>query len=113
MKDKKEASEYTGFEALYLAALDSDVSFITGVPGYPVTSLMELFLRKPAEKELLKTSGEKTLDSWEAAAFEIMRDASKIQNYNARWFTNEKVALETALGASVSGRRALVSSESS
>ena len=30
------------------------------------------------------------------------------QAYSARWFTNEKVALETALGASVSGRRALV-----
>jgi len=43
LKEKKEAPEYTGFEALYLAALDSDVSFITGVPGYPVTSLMELF----------------------------------------------------------------------
>lgn len=108
MKEKKEAPEYTGFEALYLAALDSDVSFITGVPGYPVTSLMELFLRIPAGKELLNASEEKTLDSGEAADFEIMRDASKIQDYNARWLTNEKVALENALGASVSGRRALV-----
>lgn len=108
MKEKKEAPEYTGFEALYLAALDSDVSFITGVPGYPVTSLMELFLRIPAGKELLNASEEKTLDSREAAAFEIMRDASKIQDYSARWLTNEKVALENTLGASVSGRRALV-----
>jgi len=108
LKEKKEAPEYTGFEALYLAALDSDVSFITGVPGYPVPSLMELFLRIPAGKELLNASEEKTLDSGEAADFEIMRDASKIQDYNARWLTNEKVALENALGASVSGRRALV-----
>jgi len=108
LKEKKEAPEYTGFEALYLAALDSDVSFITGVPGYPVTSLMELFLRIPAGKELLNASEEKTLDSREAAAFEIMRDASKIQDYSARWLTNEKVALENTLGASVSGRRALV-----
>ncbi len=46
LKEEKEEPECTGFEALYLAALDSDVSFITGVPGYPVTSLMELFLRK-------------------------------------------------------------------
>ncbi|MDW5549931.1 thiamine pyrophosphate-dependent enzyme [Methanosarcina sp.] len=82
MKEKKEALEYTGFQALYLAALDSDVSFITGVPGYPVTSLMELFLRI--------TGGRITGD------------------YSARWFTNEKVALETALGSSVSGRRTLV-----
>ena len=108
MKEKKEAPEYTGFEALYLAALDSDVSFVTGVPGYPVTSLMELFLRKTAEKELLKASEEKTLALEEASAFKIIRDAPKIPDYSARWLTNEKVALETALGASVSGKRALV-----
>ncbi len=108
MKEKKEAPEYTGFEALYLAALDSDVSFVTGVPGYPVTSLMELFLRKTAEKKLLKASEEKTLALEEAAAFKIIRDAPKIPDYSARWLTNEKVALETALGASVSGKRALV-----
>lgn len=108
MKEKKEAPEYTGFEALYLAALDSNVSFVIGVPGYPVTSLMELFLRKTAEKELLKASEEKTLDLEEAAAFKTMRYAPKIPDYSARWLTNEKVALETALGASVSGRRALV-----
>jgi len=101
LKEGKEAQEYTGFEALYLATLDSDVSFITGVPGYPITSLMELFLKKPAEKELLDTSESKNLDS-ETAASEIMPD------YSARWLTNEKVALETALGASVSGRRSLV-----
>lgn len=101
LKKEKEASECTGFEALYLAALDSDVSFITGVPGYPVTSLMELFLRKTAEKELLDASETKTLVSGAAAA-EIVR------GYSARWLTNEKVALETALGVSVSGRRALV-----
>ena len=108
MKEKKEAPEYTGFEALYLASLDSDVSFVTGVPGYPVTSLMELFLRKTAEKELLKASEEKTLALEEASAFKTIRDAPKIPDYSARWLTNEKVALETALGASVSGRRALV-----
>ncbi|HWQ49616.1 MAG TPA: indolepyruvate ferredoxin oxidoreductase subunit alpha [Methanosarcina sp.] len=109
MKEKKETPEYTGFQALYLAALDSDVSFITGVPGYPVTSLMELFLRKPTEKELLNASEEKTLGSGGEATFEIIRDASEtVLDYSARWLTNEKVALETALGASVSGRRSLV-----
>jgi indolepyruvate ferredoxin oxidoreductase alpha subunit len=109
LKEKKEAPEYTGFQALYLAALDSDVSFITGVPGYPVTSLMEFFLRKPAEKELLNSSEEKTLGSGGEATFEIIRDASEtVLDYSARWLTNEKVALENALGASVSGKRALV-----
>lgn len=76
---KKKAEDFTGFEALYFAAFDSDVSLVVGVPGYPITSLMELFLEK--------------LD---------------LPACNALWFTNEKVAMETALGASVSGRRALV-----
>ncbi len=75
---KEETEEYTGFQALYLAALDSDVSLVTGVPGYPITSLMELFLEK------------------------------NYHAYRAKWFTNEKVALEIALGASISGKRALV-----
>jgi indolepyruvate ferredoxin oxidoreductase alpha subunit len=81
---KKEAEDYTGFEALYFAARDSDVSLIVGVPGYPITSLMELFL----EKSVVIEPG--------------------YPAYSARWLTNEKVALENALGASVSGRRALV-----
>ncbi len=101
LKEDGEAPEYTGFEALYLAALDSDVSLITGVPGYPVTSLMELFLRKSGEKELLMPPEVKN-SAFEATASELMR------KYTARWLTNEKVALEIALGASVSGRRALV-----
>lgn len=101
LKEEKEASECTGFEALYLAALDSDVSLITGVPGYPVTSLMELFLREAGGKEHVEASEAKTQDS-RSPAPEITR------SYSARWLTNEKVALEIALGASVSGRRALV-----
>ncbi|KKH94090.1 indolepyruvate ferredoxin oxidoreductase [Methanosarcina sp. 1.H.T.1A.1] len=82
---KEEAALCNGFEALYLAAIDSDVTLITGVPGYPVTSLMELFL---------KTDNPST--------------NAHGPTYRARWLTNEKVALEIALGASVSGKRALV-----
>lgn len=101
MKEEKEAQEFTGFEAVYLAALDSDVSLITGVPGYPITSLMKLFLRKSAGKELLDPSEAKALISGTPTS-------EKVQNYSARWLTNEKVALEIALGASVSGKRSLV-----
>ncbi|MDI9395300.1 MAG: indolepyruvate ferredoxin oxidoreductase subunit alpha [Euryarchaeota archaeon] len=81
----EETAQCNGFEALYLAAVDNDVTLITGVPGYPVTSLMELFLK--TETHPTKTN---TL------------------TYRASWLTNEKVALEMALGASVSGKRALV-----
>ena len=87
----EEAALCNGFEALYLAAIDSDVTLITGVPGYPVTSLMELFLKKE-KKEKKENSSTNTQSS----------------TYRARWLTNEKVALEIALGASVSGKRALV-----
>ena len=85
---KEEAALCNGFKALYLAAIDSDVTLITGVPGYPVTSLMELFLKKETNKNSSPSAHSPT--------------------YRARWLTNEKVALEIALGASVSGKRALV-----
>ena len=103
MKEEKNASECNGFKALYLAAVDSNVSLITGVPGYPVTSLMELFLEKSREKKFQEASEAKAT-VFEAKHFETVHN----QAYSARWFTNEKVALETALGASVSGRRTLV-----
>lgn len=69
----------SGLEALYLAAVDSNVELVTAVAGYPITDVMERFL-----------------ESW--------RNTGIV----AKWMTNEKAALETALGASISGRRALV-----
>ncbi|KGK98609.1 indolepyruvate ferredoxin oxidoreductase [Methanococcoides methylutens] len=71
-------SEITGLEALYFALIDSKVELVTGVAGFPVTAVMNYF-----EKNL----------------------ASDIPTL---WMTNEKVALEAALGASVSGKRSLV-----
>jgi indolepyruvate ferredoxin oxidoreductase alpha subunit len=69
----------SGLEALYLAAVDSGVELVTAVSGYPITDVMERFLRNRGNTDI-----------------------------DARWLTNEKAGLETALGASVSGRRALV-----
>jgi len=94
---KEDLQEHTGFEALFLAALDSDVSLITGVPGYPITSLMELFLEAKRKKEL------KVPDKPENISESI-----DSETYTAYWLANEKVALEFALGASVSGKRTLV-----
>lgn len=91
----EEAALYNGFEALYFAAIDSDVTLIAGVPGYPVTSLMELFLKTDnSSTSSIKTDNSST--------------PTRSSTYRARWLTNEKVALEIALGASVSGKRALV-----
>ncbi|WP_135606863.1 thiamine pyrophosphate-dependent enzyme [Methanococcoides sp. NM1] len=71
-------SELTGLEALYFALIDSKVEMVTGVAGFPVTAVMEYF--------------EKNLGP----------------DIPTLWMTNEKVALEAALGASVSGKRSLV-----
>ncbi|WP_407355924.1 thiamine pyrophosphate-dependent enzyme [Methanolobus sp. WCC5] len=71
--------EITGLEAIRLAAVDSDVRFITAVAGYPITAVADLFFKE-------KDSG----------------------SYQINWFTNEKAALEAALGASVTGRRSMV-----
>lgn len=69
--------EVTGLEALYAAAMDSGVKMITAVAGFPTTAVIEHF-EKNSPAEV-----------------------------TTLWMTNEKAALETALGASVSGRRAL------
>lgn len=71
-------SEVTGMEALYFALIDSKVEMVTGVAGFPVTAVMEYFEKNTGP------------------------------DITTLWMTNEKVALEAALGASVSGKRSLV-----
>ncbi|AKB61815.1 thiamine pyrophosphate-dependent enzyme [Methanosarcina mazei] len=125
-----------GFEALYFAVLDSDVALITGVPGYPVTSLMELFLKTCGSTEtetgssiisspdISRTGNGSDINGSDINGSDINGSDINSSNisrsnksclpevncpaYRASWLTNEKVALEVALGASVSGRRALV-----
>lgn len=71
-------SEVTGIEALFLSLIDSRIRLVTGVAGYPTTVLMDLLLKHNRE------------------------------GYKASWMTNEKAALEKALGASVTGQRSVV-----
>ena len=70
--------EVTGLETLFLASLDSKIGLVTGVAGYPATAIMELLSQH------------------------------KVEGYTSFWMTNEKAALEKALGASVTGLRSLV-----
>nr|WP_321498882.1 thiamine pyrophosphate-dependent enzyme [uncultured Methanolobus sp.] len=80
--------DITGLEAIYLAAIDSNVRFITAVAGYPMTALADYFFEnKDSNYSDNYNSGD---------------------NYDIHWFTNEKSALEAALGASVTGRRSIV-----
>ncbi|WMW22460.1 thiamine pyrophosphate-dependent enzyme [Methanolobus mangrovi] len=71
--------DITGLEAIYLSAIDSNVRFITAVAGYPITAVADYFFKE--------------------------KDSN---NYDIHWFTNEKAAMEAALGASVTGIRSMV-----
>ncbi len=70
-----------GFDAVAYGLIDSGVKIVTGVPGYPITELMEA----------LKDPG--------------LKSRSLIRH---EWSVNEKVALEIALGSSVCGERSAV-----
>ena len=70
-----------GDEAIAMGAIDAGISTAYGYPGTPSTEIME-FLQNYAEKEQ--------------------------GSFHATWCTNEKTALEAALGTSLVGKRTLV-----
>lgn len=68
-----------GNEAIALSAIASGLQFATGYPGTPSTEVMETLIKNAKE-----------------------------YGYYVEWSTNEKVALETAIGASFSGADTMV-----
>lgn len=72
-----------GNEAIVQGALESGVDFVSGYPGCPAAEIGEEFLKMPKEAGVY-----------------------------AEWSTNEKVALESAIGASFSGLKSLVNMKS-
>lgn len=78
MNEKLSTGKISGAKSILETSRKCDIGLVSGVPGYPITSLMDSFIE----------------DSF-------FHDKSF-------WVTNEKVALEMALGASVTGTRALV-----
>ena len=72
-----------GNEAIVRGALEAGVSFVTGYPGCPSAEIGEEFLR-----------------------------IAKKEGIYAEWATNEKVALESAIGASFSGLKSLINMKS-
>ncbi|MEK7658416.1 MAG: thiamine pyrophosphate-dependent enzyme [Patescibacteria group bacterium] len=72
-----------GNEAIVQGALEAGVDFVSGYPGCPAAEIGDEFGR-----------------------------IAKENNIYAEWSTNEKVALEAAVGASFSGLRALVNMKS-
>jgi indolepyruvate ferredoxin oxidoreductase alpha subunit len=81
-KLKIEAKEKVllGDEALALGALDAGISAAYGYPGTPSTEILEYLIDAAETRE----------------------------NFQAHWCANEKTAYEAALGASMAGRRSLV-----
>ena len=82
-----------GDEAIALGALHAGISAAYGYPGTPSTEIL-LYLIDEAEKEAAEKAGEGT-------------GAALV----ARWCSNEKTALEAALGTSFAGKRALVTTK--
>lgn len=79
MKTKKRL--LLGNEAIALGALDAGLSGVYAYPGTPSTEITEFIQAHPLARE---------------------------RNIHCRWSTNEKTAMEAALGMSYAGRRALV-----
>jgi indolepyruvate ferredoxin oxidoreductase alpha subunit len=78
MKEKK---LLLGDEAIALGALHAGLSGVYAYPGTPSTEITEFIQRHPLSRE---------------------------RNIHSRWCTNEKTAMEAALGMSYAGKRALV-----
>ncbi len=72
-----------GNEAIVKGALEAGVNFVSGYPGCPAAEIGEEFLK-----------------------------ISKVNGLYTEWSTNEKTALEAAIGASFSGLRSLVNMKS-
>lgn len=70
-----------GDEAIALGALHAGLSGVYAYPGTPSTEITEFIQKNPLAKE---------------------------RNVHSRWCTNEKTAMEAALGMSYAGKRALV-----
>ncbi len=70
-----------GDEAIALGAIDAGLSGVYAYPGTPSTEITEYIQRHPAARE---------------------------RGIRSRWCTNEKTAMEAALGMSYAGKRALV-----
>ena len=70
-----------GDEAIALGAINAGLSGVYAYPGTPSTEITEFIQNNPVAKE---------------------------RNIHSRWCTNEKTAMEAALGMSYAGKRALV-----
>ena len=86
-----------GDEAIALGALHAGISAAYGYPGTPSTEILA-YLIDEAEREAAENSGGNSAGKAGSALV-------------AKWCSNEKTALEAALGASFAGKRALVTTK--
>ena len=94
-KAKKETLALLGDEAVALGAIHAGLSAAYGYPGTPSTEIMEYLI-------------EASRDTSQDASREVSGNVSREKAFTARWCSNEKTAMEAALGASFAGKRVLV-----
>jgi len=75
--------QYNGDQALAYGAIAANVKLVTGYPGSPSTATLNTLIELASEHDIY-----------------------------VEWSTNERVAVEIAIGASIAGRRALVCTKS-
>ena len=92
-KVNDEALALLGDEAIALGAVHAGISAAYGYPGTPSTEII-LYLIEEAEREAAALAGE-----------------GKEGALVAKWCSNEKTALEAAMGTSFAGKRALVTTK--
>lgn len=79
MKEQKKEDFLLGNDAIARGALEAGVDFVAGYPGTPSTEILE-----------------------------NLANVAKIYGMHVEWSTNEKVAFESAMGASLAGLRAMI-----
>ena len=87
-----------GDEAIALGAIDAGLSGVYAYPGTPSTEITEYIQRVESQKQKVESCRDGSVGGCAAGAEPIQ----------CRWATNEKTAMEAALGMSYMGKRALV-----
>ena len=90
-----------GDEAIVQGALEAGVDFVSGYPGCPSAEIGDEFLKLSR----LQSNRGSTMPTLSASG-------QKTNGIYAEWSINEKVALESAIGASFSGLKSLVNMKS-
>jgi indolepyruvate ferredoxin oxidoreductase alpha subunit len=100
-----------GNDAIIQGALAAGVDFVSGYPGCPSAEIGDDFA-KIAKENGVHPVRKETLDGSENNIIEKASQSELSNGVYVEWSTNEKTALEAAIGASFSGLKVLVNMKS-